>query len=67
MFSILGNLHNEDEVLEWLKKNRFRQPELNVYMYMLIAVAIIFALYTGFLMSCFKTTPTTSIVHVKQA
>jgi formate-dependent nitrite reductase membrane component NrfD len=60
-------MRNEDDVLEWLRKNRFRQPELNIYMYMLIAVAILFAMYTGFLLSCFRSEPTPPVAHPKQA
>ncbi|KAH0568207.1 hypothetical protein KQX54_019599 [Cotesia glomerata] len=63
-----GDLHKEDEVLEWLRKNRFRQPELNIYMYMLLAITILFALYTGFLLSCFRSDQApTPAPHPKQA
>ena len=57
---ILGNLNSGDEVLEWLRKNRFRQPELNVFMYAVIALAITFVMYTVWLLSCFRP-------HMKQA
>ncbi|XP_034934946.1 uncharacterized protein hlk isoform X3 [Chelonus insularis] len=63
-----GDLHKEDEVLEWLRKNRFRQPELNIYMYMVIIITILFAMYTGFLLSCFRSEPNPAPVpHQKQA
>lgn len=62
-----GDLNKEEDVLEWLKKNRFRQPELNVYIYMLIAVAVLFAMYTGFLLSCFRTPPSAPAIHPKQS
>ncbi|XP_043516214.1 protein disulfide-isomerase-like isoform X1 [Frieseomelitta varia] len=62
-----GNLHNEQDVLEWLRKNRYRQPELNIYMYMLIAITVLFAMYTGFLLSCFRSEPTAPAPHPKQA
>ncbi|XP_057338837.1 uncharacterized protein LOC130676540 isoform X4 [Microplitis mediator] len=63
-----GDLHKEDEVLEWLRKNRFRQPELNIYMYMLLAITLIFLMYTGFLLSCFRSdTAPTPAPHPKQA
>ncbi|XP_012231800.1 uncharacterized protein hlk isoform X2 [Linepithema humile] len=62
-----GDLHNEQDVLEWLRKNRYRQPELNIYMYMLIAIAILFLMYTGFLLSCFRTEPAAPAAHPKQA
>lgn len=64
---ISGDLHNELDVLEWLKKNRYRQPELNIYMYMLIALGILFAMYTGFLLTCFKSEPAAPAPHPKQA
>lgn len=63
----LGDLHNEQDVLEWLRKNRYRQPELNIYMYMLIAITILFLMYTGFLLSCFRSEPSAPVAHPKQA
>ncbi|XP_076175172.1 hulk isoform X2 [Ptiloglossa arizonensis] len=62
-----GDLHKEQDVLEWLRKNRYRQPELNIYMYMLIAITVLFAMYTGFLLSCFRSEPTAAAPHPKQA
>ncbi|KAL6447205.1 hypothetical protein ACFW04_001475 [Cataglyphis niger] len=62
-----GDLHNEQDVLEWLRKNRYRQPELNIYMYMLIAISILFLMYTGFLLSCFRSEPSAPVAHPKQA
>ncbi|KAG7213539.1 hypothetical protein KM043_002798 [Ampulex compressa] len=62
-----GDLHNEHDVLEWLRKNRYRQPELNIYMYMLIAITTLFAMYTGFLLSCFRSEPAAAAAHPKQA
>ncbi|XP_076288401.1 hulk isoform X5 [Lasioglossum baleicum] len=62
-----GNIHNEQDVLEWLRKNRYRQPELNIYMYMLIAITILFTMYTGFLLSCFRSQPAAAVAHPKQA
>ncbi|XP_011257946.1 uncharacterized protein LOC105252319 isoform X2 [Camponotus floridanus] len=62
-----GDLHNEQDVLEWLRKNRYRQPELNIYMYMLIAITILFLMYTGFLLSCFRSEPSAAVAHPKQA
>ncbi|XP_026322360.1 uncharacterized protein LOC113231978 isoform X1 [Hyposmocoma kahamanoa] len=61
-----GDLMNEDEVLEWLRKNRFRQPELNIFMYALIALSIAFVLYTAFLLQCFKPAPPAPAPHPKQ-
>ncbi|KAI5646564.1 thioredoxin-like domain-containing protein [Phthorimaea operculella] len=62
-----GDLMNEDEVLEWLRKNRFRQPELNIFMYALIALSIAFVMYTAFLLKCFKPAPPPPTPHPKQA
>ncbi|XP_015185696.1 PREDICTED: uncharacterized protein LOC107071316 isoform X2 [Polistes dominula] len=62
-----GDLHKEDEVLEWLRKNRYRQPELNIYMYILIATTLVFGMYTGFLLVCFRSEPSTPTPHPKQA
>ncbi|XP_050478408.1 uncharacterized protein LOC126867664 isoform X3 [Bombus huntii] len=62
-----GDLHKEQDVLDWLRKNRYRQPELNIYMYMLIAITVLFAMYTGFLLSCFRSEPAAPTPHPKQA
>ncbi|XP_072939363.1 uncharacterized protein hlk isoform X2 [Epargyreus clarus] len=62
-----GDIMNEEEVLEWLRKNRFRQPELNIFMYALIALSIAFVMYTAFLLQCFKPSPPTPAQHPKQA
>lgn len=62
----LGDLLSEDEVLEWLRKNRFRQPELNIFMYALIAISVAFILYTAFLLQCFKPPPPPPPAHPKQ-
>ncbi|XP_022825605.1 uncharacterized protein LOC111355775 isoform X4 [Spodoptera litura] len=62
-----GDLMSEDEVLEWLRKNRFRQPELNIFMYALIALSIAFVMYTAFLLQCFKPAPPAPAPHPKQA
>ncbi|XP_022229058.2 uncharacterized protein LOC111078586 isoform X8 [Drosophila obscura] len=62
-----GDLLSEDEVLEWLRKNRFRQPELNIFMYALIALALAFVMYTAFLLQCFKPAPPPPVQHPKQS
>ncbi|XP_012276468.1 uncharacterized protein LOC105697598 isoform X2 [Orussus abietinus] len=62
-----GDLRKEEDVLDWLRKNRFRQPELNIYMYMLIAITILFLMYTGFLLSCFRSDSPSPPAHPKQA
>lgn len=61
-----GDLKSEKDVLEWLRKNRFRQPELNIFMYALLAISIAFVTYTAFLLQCFKSQPTAVVVHPKQ-
>lgn len=67
-FFFEGDLRREEEVLEWLRKNRFRQPELNIYMYVLIAITLLFLMYTGFLLSCFRSDPASApAAHPKQA
>lgn len=63
----LGDLTNEKDVLEWLRKNRFRQPELNIFMYALIAIGLAFIVYTAFLLQCFKTPQPPPVVHEKKA
>ncbi|XP_063377283.1 uncharacterized protein LOC134664522 isoform X7 [Cydia fagiglandana] len=62
-----GDTMNEEEVLDWLRKNRFRQPELNIFMYALIALSIAFVMYTAFLLQCFKPAPPAPAPHPKQA
>ncbi|XP_044259666.1 uncharacterized protein LOC123008112 isoform X2 [Tribolium madens] len=62
-----GDIHSEADVLEWLRKNRFRQPELNIFMYALFAISIAFVIYTAFLLQCFKTQPQAVVVHPKQS
>lgn len=64
---LIGDLLSEDEVLEWLRKNRFRQPELNIFMYALIALAVAFVVYTAFLLQCFKPAPPPPVQHPKQS
>ncbi|XP_017305329.1 uncharacterized protein LOC103525042 [Diaphorina citri] len=49
-----GDFESEDEVLDWLRKNRYRQPELNIFMYALIAITTAFVLYTVFLLYGFQ-------------
>ncbi|XP_031337169.1 uncharacterized protein LOC116166353 isoform X3 [Photinus pyralis] len=61
-----GNLHSETDVLEWLRKNRFRQPELNLFMYVLATITVAFVTYTAFLLQCFKPQPTQVVVNAKQ-
>ncbi|XP_013171331.1 PREDICTED: uncharacterized protein LOC106120517 isoform X2 [Papilio xuthus] len=62
-----GDIMSEIEVLEWLRKNRFRQPELNIFMYALIALSVAFVMYTAFLLQCFKPAAPSTTQHPKQA
>lgn len=43
-----GDLLNEEEVLEWLRKNRYRHSELSIFMYAVAALSIGFVFYTAF-------------------
>ncbi|KAK9727391.1 hypothetical protein QE152_g19195 [Popillia japonica] len=61
-----GDLKSESDVLEWLRKNRFRQPELNLFMYVILAIAFAFITYTAFLLQCFKPQPQALVPHPKQ-
>lgn len=61
-----GDLKSETDVLEWLRKNRFRQPELNLFMYAIFAIAVAFVTYTAFLLQCFKPQPQALVPHPKQ-
>ncbi|XP_039428767.1 uncharacterized protein LOC120412391 isoform X2 [Culex pipiens pallens] len=61
-----GDMYDEQDVLEWLRKNRFRQPELNILMYGCIATALGFIVYTAFLLQCFKPAPPPPVQHPKQ-
>ena len=42
------------EVLEWLRKNRFKHMELDLFMYAIVGIAATFVLYTAFLIFGFK-------------
>lgn len=53
----LGEFVSEEDVLEWLRKNRYRQPELNLFMYALIAITLAFVMYTVFLVYGFQQQP----------
>lgn len=49
-----GNLTDNGEVLNWLKKNRYRSRELNLFMFAIIAMGVLFIQYTCFLKYCFE-------------
>lgn len=61
-----GDLKSEPTVLDWLRKNRFRQPELNIFIYALLAIGVAFVVYTAFLLQCFKPQPPAPVPHPKQ-
>lgn len=61
-----GDLKSEPAVLDWLRKNRFRQPELNIFIYALLAIGVAFVVYTAFLLQCFKPQPPAPAPHPKQ-
>ncbi|XP_042207519.1 uncharacterized protein LOC121856222 isoform X4 [Homarus americanus] len=50
-----GDLSVEEEVLDWLQKNRFKHPELNLFMYATGAITLAFIMYTLFLIFCFRS------------
>ncbi|CAG7689960.1 unnamed protein product [Allacma fusca] len=50
-----GDLMDEESVLYWLQKNRYRQPELNLFMYGLFSMGVGFIVYTIFILFCLKT------------
>ena len=43
------DLLDEHEILEWLKKNRYKRVELDWIMYSVFSVALAFLLYSAFL------------------
>ncbi|XP_050520810.1 uncharacterized protein LOC126894105 isoform X3 [Daktulosphaira vitifoliae] len=56
-----GRLDSEIEVLEWLKKTRYREPELNLFMYVMITISLAFVLYTILLVYGFKKITCTQV------
>eukprot|EP00092_Neocalanus_flemingeri_P014639 GFUD01015795.1.p1 GENE.GFUD01015795.1~~GFUD01015795.1.p1 ORF type:complete len:1842 (+),score=695.57 GFUD01015795.1:98-5623(+) len=44
------SLFDEDNILEWLTSNRYKQLELGVFMYAIVSLAVTFICYTAFLM-----------------
>ncbi|XP_055342299.1 uncharacterized protein LOC129590885 [Paramacrobiotus metropolitanus] len=49
-----GSLKEEQQVLDWLRKNRYKHPELSFFMYGIGAITGAFVLYTIFFMVCLK-------------
>ncbi|XP_055953591.1 uncharacterized protein LOC129989201 [Argiope bruennichi] len=49
-----GNLTDTNEVVNWLKKNRYRTRELNLFMFSIIAMGAVFVQYTCFLKFLFE-------------
>ncbi|CAB4068818.1 unnamed protein product [Lepeophtheirus salmonis] len=43
------SLHNETEILDWLKSNRYKTVELDLFMYAIVLMGLLFLLYTAFL------------------
>ena len=48
--SIPDNLLDEVEILDWLKRNRYKPVELHWIMYSVLSVALAFLLYSLFLL-----------------
>jgi hypothetical protein len=42
-------LLDEDSILDWLKRNRYKRVELDWIMYSVMSVALAFLLYSAFL------------------
>jgi len=49
-----GELMDEEAVLEWLQKNRYKQPELNLFMFALASMSLAFVVYTVFILVFLK-------------
>lgn len=49
-----GELMDELAVLEWLQKNRYKQPELNLFMFALASMSLAFVVYTVFILLFLK-------------
>ncbi|XP_021959977.1 uncharacterized protein LOC110855885 isoform X3 [Folsomia candida] len=49
-----GDLGDEQAVLEWLQKNRYKQPELNLFMFALASMSLAFVVYTVFILLFLK-------------
>jgi hypothetical protein len=49
-----GELMDENAVLEWLQKNRYKQPELNLFMFALASMSLAFVVYTVFILVFLK-------------
>ena len=43
------DLLDEDSILDWLKRNRYKRVELDWIMYSVMSVALAFLLYSAFL------------------
>jgi hypothetical protein len=53
-YELADNLLDDGAVLEWLRKNRFKHMELDLFMYSILAIAATFVFYTFFLLFGFK-------------
>jgi len=48
--TLLDDLLNEIEILDWLKRNRYKPVELHWIMYSVLSVALSFLLYSIFIL-----------------
>lgn len=58
---------SESQVLDWLKKNRFKHMELDLFMYSIFAVVLAFVAYTAFLIFGFKPKEKEKVVDEDEA
>lgn len=45
---------NEVQVLDWLQKNRYKQPELSLFVFGIASMGLCFVLYTVFILVFLK-------------
>jgi hypothetical protein len=50
LISVPDNLLDEVEILDWLKRNRYKPVELHWIMYSVLSVALAFLLYSLFIL-----------------
>lgn len=53
--------------MDWLKKNRFKHMELDLFMYSIFAVVLAFVAYTAFLIFGFKPKEKEKVVDEDEA
>jgi len=49
-----GDMTDETAVLDWLQKNRYKQPELSLFVFAIATMALCFVLYTIFILVFLK-------------